>query len=61
MSHQRKPLVLSDTASIQQLQDPDDIATPVTERVDWLTEQVKTLAQLLHGQGIEVPQELLEE
>jgi len=61
MSRARKPLVLSDTASVQQLQAPDDIDAPAAERLDWLTKQVKCLAKLLHGQGIEVPDELLED
>jgi len=63
----QKPLVLADDRSgvvgqpvTQRLQPGDDLDIPLNERVEALEITMKSLAQTLAMQGIEIPDELAE-
>lgn len=55
---QRKPLVLDDTASVEQLQAGDELDIPLEDRVEKMNCQLLALARYLMRQGIRVPPEL---
>lgn len=55
----RKPLVLGDGATLQQLQSPDDLDIPLDSRVAILEERLQMLIEMLALNGIELSEELL--
>ena len=57
----RKPIVLGDDASFQQLQSQDDLDIPLDERVNVLEWQLDLLVKSLMLNGIEIPEELINE
>jgi hypothetical protein len=57
----RKPLVLDDTAAMQQLQSQDDLDIPLNERVARDEYLFRLLCFYLLKQGIDLPKELSKE
>ncbi len=57
-----KPLVVdpSNDPPLKQLQVGDDLDIPLAQRVCNLEYDLKQMAELLYGQGLEVPPQLLE-
>lgn len=56
----RKPLVLGDDASTQQLQSQDALDIPLDERVNVVEWKLDLLIKGLMMQGIELPEELID-
>jgi len=57
----RVPIVINDTGNLAQLKKTDRLSTPTESRVEALENKLRVLVESLVNQGIELPDELLEE
>ena len=55
----KRPLVLSSTGAIQQLQRPDDVDAPAVDRLEDLERRFKLLVNWMAFEGFDVPDEVI--